>query len=143
MIHTVEAREKHDFGNIRVSCAVIVHNGKVLAAQRAGTGEFSGKWEFPGGKIKLPETPEETLVRELQEELEVSVVVDRPLTVVVHRYPDREVTLYPFLARIRQGTPTLRVHSRILWIDPARFSDLDWLEGDFPILEEVTRVLVR
>lgn len=122
---------------------MIVHNGQILAAQRTGPGEFSGKWEFPGGKIKPPESTEETLVRELQEELDISVTVDRPLSVVVHRYLDREVTLYPFLTRIRQGTPTLHVHSRILWIDPSRFSELDWLEGDFPILEEVARVLVR
>ena len=60
---------------VRVPCAVIEHNGKVLAGQRSAALSFPLQWEFPGGKIELGETPEEALARELDEELGIQCEV--------------------------------------------------------------------
>lgn len=134
-----------DMGNrkteIRVACAVLVRERQVLAALR-GNGLHAGKWEFPGGKIEAGETPERALVRELQEELGIRVPAENPLTPVRHRYGSGpEVVLYPFLIPAGNVSPVLNVHAAVRWVSLDDLESLDWLEGDYPILEEVRRVL--
>lgn len=127
--------------SVRVACAVIVEGNRILAAQR-GDGRHAGKWEFPGGKIEPGETPEEALVRELAEELGISAEVGLPLSVVRYQYREGEdVILHPFLVRVSGGRPVSLVHAVLRWVEPSNFSKLDWLAGDYPILEEVARVL--
>ncbi|KGA94802.1 (deoxy)nucleoside triphosphate pyrophosphohydrolase [Leptospirillum ferriphilum] len=126
---------------IRVACAVLVRGRQVLAALR-GTGLHAGKWEFPGGKIEEGETPENALVRELHEELGVRLTVEHPLTTVRHRYGSgQEVVLYPFLIDPGDFSPVPVVHAAIRWVELKDLNNLDWLEADYPILEEVRRVL--
>ncbi|MHB1927689.1 MAG: (deoxy)nucleoside triphosphate pyrophosphohydrolase [Leptospirillum sp.] len=127
--------------SIRVACAVIVEGGRILAARR-GKGRHAGKWEFPGGKIEPGETPEEALVRELDEELGISVEIGLSLSVVRYRYREgEEVILYPYLVRLSGGGPVSLVHDLLRWVEPSNVDKLDWLAGDYPILEEVARVL--
>jgi len=94
------------------------------------------KWEFPGGKIKAAETPEECLKRELREELDVEVAVGRALTPRTHQYPEFTVTLYPFLCTITSGTITLHEHAALAWMRPEEMHTLDWAEADWPVIEE-------
>ncbi|MCL4461756.1 MAG: (deoxy)nucleoside triphosphate pyrophosphohydrolase [Nitrospirae bacterium] len=125
---------------VRVACAVLVRGGQVLAARR-GVGFHAGKWEFPGGKIEAGETAEAAMVRELQEELGIGGKAEKPLTPVRHFYPSgQEVLLYPFLVRAGENDPVPIVHSAFRWIDLCDLESLDWLEGDYPILEEIRRV---
>ncbi len=127
--------------SIRVACAVIVEGGRILAARR-GKGRHAGKWEFPGGKIEPGETPEEALVRELDEELGISAEIGLPLSVVRYRYREgEEVILHPYLVRLSGGRPVSLVHDLLRWVEPSNVDKLDWLAGDYPILEEVARVL--
>ena len=70
---------------VNVVAAIIVSEGKILATQR-GYGEYKDGWEFPGGKVEAGETPEEALVREIEEELDTEIGVDSLLTVVDHDY---------------------------------------------------------
>jgi|UniRef100_A0A7C3QW12 8-oxo-dGTP diphosphatase len=127
--------------SIRVACAVIVEGGRILAARR-GNGRHAGKWEFPGGKIEPGETPEEALVRELGEELGIKAEIGLPLSVVRYRYREgEEVILHPYLVRLSGGRPASLVHDLLRWVEPSNIDKLDWLAGDFPILEEVARVL--
>ncbi len=96
------------------------------------------KWEFPGGKIQEGETPEECLVREVREELNIDVEVTQALTPRTHIYDhlDLTVTLYPYVCTILSGKLTLHEHAASAWLQPADLRNLDWAEADRPILEE-------
>ncbi len=119
-----------------MACALIERDGRLLAARRKEGGVFSGKWEFPGGKVEDGETPEECVVREVVEELGMLVEILFPLTPAFHRYPSLEVTIYPFVSRIVSGEIVRNVHDAISWVQPQQMESLDWLEADRPILRE-------
>jgi 8-oxo-dGTP diphosphatase len=98
---------RHIMKHLQVACAVIVDKGKVLATQRSQSMSLPLKWEFPGGKIRDGEHPDECLRRELLEELGIEVVIESPLHLTTHHYPTVIVTLHPFLCSIAKGKITL------------------------------------
>lgn len=120
--------------HIQVTCAVIERDGLVLAAQRSASMSMPGKWEFPGGKIKPGERPEECLYREIIEELTVEIAVSKPLPLTTHVYPQLTVTLYPFICSITGGAITLHEHAAVTWLPPEKLPTLDWSEADLPVL---------
>lgn len=127
--------------HIRVSCAIIERDGLVLAAQRSGSMSLPLKWEFPGGKIKEGESPEDCLSRELIEEMGIQPAVGRPLPPSTHHYDKFTVTLFPFVCSIRSGTITLHEHAAVTWLPPWDLSSLDWAEADRPVLESYREFL--
>jgi len=126
---------------IDVSCAVIIEAGKVLCVQRGAGRHLAGKWEFPGGKVGIGETPEDSAVREVREELDLEIGVLRALMPVTHAYPDKTVRLFPFLCRITGGMLRLHEHQAYRWLAPAELPTLDWCDADGPILEEVKKLV--
>lgn len=122
--------------SIHVACALIEKHGRVLATQRSATMNMPLKWEFPGGKINPGEAPEECLKREVREELGIEIEVGFSLKIVSHRYPDFEITLYPFICSIISGQITLHEHAALAWRFPAELQALDWAEADLPVLHE-------
>ena len=120
--------------HIRVSCAIIEQDGLILAAQRSGSMSLPLKWEFPGGKIKEGESPEDCLSRELIEEIGIQPAVCRQLPPSTHHYDNFTVTLFPFICSIRSGTITLHEHAAVAWLPPGELSSLDWAEADRPVL---------
>ena len=128
---------------MKVACAIIEHNGKILAVQRGERLSLPLKWEFPGGKIRQGESPETCVVREVSEELDIQIVVVRSLSLVNYDYPDFSVTLHPFICAIVSGDILLRDHKAMLWLLPRELPILDWLAADFPIirayLEELSK----
>lgn len=122
--------------HISVACAIIERDSLVLAAQRSETMNMPLKWEFPGGKIHEGESPEACLVRELLEELNVTVAVKYRLKPVTWDYDDFSVTLHPFVCEITEGDIILHEHKAVKWLAPAELPSLDWAEADFPVISE-------
>ncbi len=92
------------------------------------------KWGFPGGKIKQGETPEQCVVCEVAEELDLRSAVGQQLPSVSYDYPDFSVMLYPFVCAVVAGELALQEHKALLWLSPHELLSLDWLDADFPIL---------
>ena len=129
--------------HIHVACAIIERNGLVLAAQRSAVMSMPLKWEFPGGKIKTDESPEKCLRRELAEELDVKIAIQKPLAPTTHEYPEFTVTLYPFICSIVGGEIKRNEHAAITWLPSGALFTLDWAEADLPILAAYLRQLQR
>ena len=117
-----------------VACAIIEHDGKVMAVQRSELMNLPLKWEFPGGKIKQGESPEQCVVREVFEELNLQIAVVRSLSPVSYDYPDFSVTLYPIICAMVSGDIILHEHKALLWLSSHELWSLDWVAADFPII---------
>ena len=102
--------------HIEVAAAVIRHKNKIFATQR-GYGEFKDKWEFPGGKLEPGETPQETLAREIREELLTEIQVGDPIMKVEMDYPTFHLTMYVFWCSIISGELTLTEHEAAKWLE--------------------------
>ena len=121
---------------IRVVAAIIHHQGTILATQR-GYGEFAGGWEFPGGKIEPNETPEEAIIREIQEELGATIAPERLITTVEYDYPTFHLSMDCFLAHVVDGHLHLTEHSAARWLDALSLDSVDWLPADIAVVEAV------
>lgn len=114
-----------------VVAAIIERAGRILIAQRKNLGHHPLKWEFPGGKKEIGETPEAALVRELQEELAIQARIDRELMRYEYQYPGRSRILLIFYRVVDfDGSPQNLDFEQILWEQPERLRDYDFLEGD-------------
>ena len=89
---------------------------------------------FPGGKQEPGETPEEALVREIREELDAEIVIDRFLTTVEWDYPAFHLTMHCFLCHLAEGVLELREHTSAIWLDSAHLNDIQWLPAAFGVL---------
>lgn len=120
-----------------VSCAVIVREGMILAANRGSQVSNSGAWEFPGGKPREGEAPRECVVRRVKEELNLGIkVLDEMKSFSVETL-DRTFNIHPFLAEIENGNVELTYHSRAEWFMPMQLMSLAWPETDTPIIDEI------
>ncbi|GAA0880047.1 8-oxo-dGTP diphosphatase MutT [Algoriphagus jejuensis] len=117
---------------IPVTCALIIHQGKVLAAQRSETMDLPGKWEFPGGKVEAGENPETCLIREIREELGIEIEVVEQLPVSDYSYPTKTIRLIPFSVFWKSGEIHLLEHSRFAWLDKNNLISMDWAAADLP-----------
>jgi len=124
---------------IDVTCALIESGERVLVAQRAGKGANNGLWEFPGGKVAPGEGESECLVREIREELGVSVRVERRLRPSLHQEEERIIRLIPFVCSLMRGTPQALEHERIRWALAQELLQLDWCPADIAVLRQYLR----
>ena len=125
---------------VQVVAAVIFQGDTIYATQR-GYGPWRDYWEFPGGKIEPGETPEQALVREIREELDVGVTVLAPLAQVEYDYPDFHLSMQCFRCRIDEGEPTLKEHEAARWLSRKDLYSLRWLPADLEILPEIEKQL--
>lgn len=121
---------------IRVTCAIISFNGKILVVQRSEKMSLPLKWEFPGGKIEQGESEADCIKREIKEELGIDIQLDRQLSPSIFNYPTIDICLIPFLANYVAGELKLTEHSQFKLLEKAQLRDLDWAEADLPILNE-------
>ena len=123
--------------SIPVTCVVLLHEGKVMAAQRAAHMDLPGCWEFPGGKVEEGESPETCLVREVREELSINIRITGSLPPVIHAYPSKTIQLLPFLATWNTGTILLAEHAQLRWLAPEELLSVDWAPADLPIVHDL------
>ncbi len=112
-----------------VVAAIIKQSDRILATQR-GYGDYKDGWEFPGGKIERNETPEEALIREIQEELAMTISVDSHVVDVSYDYPQFHLEMGCFLCSIADGTPHLLEHEAAKWLESRDIDSVDWLPAD-------------
>jgi 8-oxo-dGTP diphosphatase len=119
-----------------IACALIDPDGRVLLAQRPPGKAMGGLWEFPGGKVDSGETPEETLIRELQEELGITVkeACLAPFAFASHAYPDFHLLMPLYVCRRWEGTPQPLEHSALKWVRPRDMSQYSVPPADLPLV---------
>ncbi|MFD2244831.1 (deoxy)nucleoside triphosphate pyrophosphohydrolase [Pontibacter ruber] len=121
---------------IKVVCAILEQHGRILVTQRSQHMPQPLLWEFPGGKVEPGETEEESLVREIKEEINLVVRPITRLTPVVHRYSDKEIMLIPYTCRYLSGVVQLAEHRSYQWAEPSDLMKYTWCPADVPIVEE-------
>lgn len=124
---------------IEISAGIICRHGLILACQRPDDKPYAGYWELPGGKREGNETPNETLCRELAEELGINVLSSELLQVIEHNYPESGFTavLHFFHVSSFQGEPCALEEQNLRWISLSEISEFDFLPADTRILERL------
>ena len=123
---------------IKVTCAIITYQNKILAVQRSKRMTMPMKWEFPGGKIEEGESEIHCIKREIKEELNINIEVLDRLTPSIYNYPTFTIELIPFTANYVSGELKLKEHHQYLLLEKNDLDSLDWAEADLAIVEEVT-----
>ncbi|MFP4477454.1 MAG: A/G-specific adenine glycosylase [Desulfatibacillaceae bacterium] len=129
--------EKPRIEAIDVSAAVVFHRGMVLVQKRPEKGLMAGLWEFPGGKLEPGETPEQAVVREMAEELELRVACGRKITTIRHSYTRFRVTLHVFECAMEPPgqVPVPHAATEIRWVRPADLAGLAFPAADKRLVE--------
>ena len=125
------------------ACALVDADGRVLLAQRPPGKTMAGLWEFPGGKVEQGERPEETLIRELKEELGIDVREPclAPLTFASHAYPDFHLLMPLYVCRRWEGTVTPLEGQQLAWVRPNKLRDYEMPPADIPLVSHLTALL--
>jgi 8-oxo-dGTP diphosphatase len=125
------------------ACALVDPDSRVLIAQRPAGKPMAGLWEFPGGKVEAGERPEQTLIRELREEL--GIIVNEaclaPLTFASHRYADFYLLMPLFICRRWDGTVRALEGQNLAWVRPSRLRDYPMPPADEPLVSHLLMVL--
>ncbi|MBV9406047.1 MAG: (deoxy)nucleoside triphosphate pyrophosphohydrolase [Acidobacteriaceae bacterium] len=125
-------------GPLLVSAGIIHRNGRILLGQRRRSDRHPLKWEFPGGKVEYGETPQQALVRELREELQIDATVGSELARYEHDYPSgSRVALLFFAVPEFSGEPDGRIFEQICWTDLHALPEFDFLDGDLDFVRRL------
>jgi 8-oxo-dGTP diphosphatase len=120
-----------------VVAGIVAKEGKILIAKRAEGQKMEGKWEFPGGKIEEGETPEEALIREFKEELNVDIEVEGFFCESIYKYEFGAIRLLAYKCKCDDKDFKLSVHSEISWAEPEDILKYDLAPADIPIGEKI------
>lgn len=120
-----------------VGAVIINERDEVLSALRSQSMSLPGLWEFPGGKIEPAEAPEQTLRREIHEELNCDIEVGAMVADTTYQYPTVIVRLMTFYAAVVQGEPTASEHEKLVWVPRTQLSELNWAPADIPTVDKL------
>jgi mutator protein MutT len=112
-------------------------DGKLLITQRFADDTLGGYWEFPGGKVDPGEDLKAAIYRELKEEVGVETEIGEEIHCIVHAYPDRDVRLHFFSARILSGEPQKLDVADLRWVTPGELLDFQFPEADRALIEQL------
>lgn len=122
--------------NIEVVAAIIRKEDKVFATQR-GYGEWKDWWEFPGGKMKPGESPQDALKREILEELSTEIKVNEYFCTVEYDYPQFHLTMHCYLCSLITEALNLNEHEAARWLAKCELDSVNWLPADITIIEQL------
>jgi 8-oxo-dGTP diphosphatase len=127
-----------------VACALIDADKRVLVAQRPAGKPMAGLWEFPGGKVEAGERPEATLIRELHEELGITVAEPclAPLTFASHAYEKFHLLMPLYICRRWEGMVVAREGQNLAWVRANRLRDYPMPAADVPLIPHLTDLLL-
>jgi len=122
---------------IDVCCAIIRNDdSEILIVQRGKQTDHPLKWEFPGGKIKESESPGDSIIREVDEELSIDIIITDQLPGVEYDYGIKQVRLFPLVCDTLSDDPVLTEHVDFKWIEPAELDNIDLCEADILVARE-------
>ena len=123
-----------------VTAALIRDEDRILIAQRGRGKRFGWKWEFPGGKVRVNETPEDCLQREIKEELNLEIQVEKHFHTTHHRYPDFDIELIAFWCSIIGGKLKLEEHEQVRWVTVQEMNDYSFVEADLNLIAALEEI---
>ena len=131
-----------NFPHKKIGVAVIVDEDKnILIDRRLPKGVMANLWEFPGGKIEAGETAQDCIVREIKEELGVTIEVDRHLLDITHSYPEFTVTLCVYLCHIIEGKPQPLECAQICWVKVEQLPEFEFPAANQEIISALAKIL--
>lgn len=122
-----------------VTAAAMIRSGKVLIAQRQAGSHMEFRWEFPGGKLEPDETPEECIIREIKEELDMEIEVLDIYKVVKFSYEEKDILLLCYLCRILKGEGKTLECNDFRWVKRDELANFDFVSADLLIVEKLLR----
>lgn len=129
--------------SISVVCAIIHKDNLIFVTQR-GYGEYKDGWEFPGGKIEAGESKEGAIKREIKEELDAEIALEKELSTVEYDYPSFHLVMTPFLAHLKESHLVLKEHEAAKYVSLEELDEVAFLSADRLILPElVSRLKAR
>jgi 8-oxo-dGTP diphosphatase len=119
-----------------VACALVDVDGRVLICKRPQGKSLAGLWEFPGGKVEAGETPEAALIREMDEELGITITQSclAPFVFASHTYETFHLMMPLYLCRRWSGVVVAKEHEALAWVKPNALSDYDMPPADAPLI---------
>ena len=130
--------------HVEVVCAIIVNDkGEVFCTKRGPGRALEGFWEFPGGKVENNETHEETIIREIKEELNSNIKPIKYIGKVDHEYTNLDspfsITMYGYLCKLIEGELTLSEHTAKQWVTLDKLKDIEFAEADIPFINMINK----
>ena len=123
----------------RVTAAILINDEKIIIAKRKSTGKLPNKWEFPGGKLELNETPEQCLQRELKEEFDIDVSIGEYLGSSIYHYDHISIELLAYRTFWEGGSISLKDHDDFAWISLEQIGEYDFAPADIPFVNKLRR----
>ncbi len=121
---------------IEVVAAIIIKDNKILSTQRS-YGDYKGYWEFPGGKMEASESQQEALIREIKEELDADIEVEKYFMSIEYDYPTFHLLMHSYICTLKSDCITLLEHSDAKWLNTHELDLVEWLEADIPITSKL------
>jgi 8-oxo-dGTP diphosphatase len=122
---------------VSVVAGIIVRDNQVLIGRRKAGKSQAGRWEFPGGKLEIGESPEECLQRELMEELGISVSIHGHFITTQHQYPETTIELMVFFCTTQSEPKHFETHDCYAWVSTSDLRNYDWAPADLPAVQNL------
>ncbi len=125
---------------IDVTAAIWIENGRVLIARRRPEASQAGLWEFPGGKVRLGESPEQCLKREIREEIGIEIAVGEFFGESIYAYEDKTIRLLAYRVRATGGELSVNDHAELAWVAMADLGRYRFCPADVPFTEKLQKM---